>query len=147
MLSKLKKMFSKSGDKIEAFNETSSHRKYGVHISQHIDNGKYMVYVNDIFEDDTSLSIFDNENQVAEFIDELTTEISHTAKQRKADIEARLVKDLNKLEYLHKRKCQDMFINHYKKTMFSIYLNKKMVKHVNDYIEEKIFGADNELPS
>lgn len=146
MLSKLKKMFIKSGDKIEAFNEKSSHRKYGVNIVQHIENGKFMIYVNDIFEDDTSLSIFDNEHQVAEFIDELDDEISRTVKTRKSDIENRLVKDLKKLEYLHKRKCKNMFISHYKKTILSIYLNKKMVKHVNDYIEDKIFGVDNESP-
>lgn len=147
MLSKLKKMFGKSGDKIEAFNEASSHRKYGIQISQHIDNGKHMVYVNDIFQDDTVIAIFENEQQVSEFIDELTAEISHTAKQRKADIEERLVQDLNKLTYLHKSKCKEMFISQYKKTMFSIYLNKKVVKHVNDYIEDKIFGENNELPS
>lgn len=146
MLSKLKKMFGKSGDKIEAFNEASSHRKYGIQISQHIDNGKHMVYVNDSFQDDTVIAIFENEQQVSEFIDELTAEVSNTAKQRKADLEARLVKDLNKLAYLHKSKCKEMFISQYKKTRFSIYLNTKLIKHLNDYIEGKIIGETHELP-
>lgn len=147
MLSKLKKMFGKSGDKIEAFNEASSHRKYGIQISQHIDNGKHMVYVNDSFQDDTVIAIFENEQQVSEFIDELTAEVSNTAKQRKTDLEARLVKDLNKLAYLYKSKCKEMFISQYKKTRFSIYLNKKLIKHLNDYIEEKIVGETHELPN
>lgn len=144
MLSKLKKMFTKNNDKIEAFNEKSNHRKFGVHIAMHMDNGKYMIYVNDIFEEDTVVAIFDNEDQVSEFIDELTAEISTNLKQRQSDIEARLVKDLNKMTYLHKRDFKHLFINQYKKTMLAIYLNKKVVKHVNDYIEEKIFGEPNE---
>jgi len=143
MLSKLKKMFAKNSDKIEAFNEKSNHRKFGVHIAMHMDNGKYMVYVNDIFEEDTVVAIFDNEDQVSEFIDELTAEISTNLKKRQSDIEERLVKDLNKLTYLYKRNYKHLFINQYKKTMFTIYLNKKVVKHVNDYIEETIFGEDN----
>lgn len=144
MLSKLKKMFTKNNDKIEVFNEKSNHRKFGVHIAMHMDNGKYMIYVNDIFEEDTVVAIFENEEQVSEFIDELTAEISTNLKQRQSDIEARLVKDLNKMTYLHKRDFKHLFINQYKKTMFAIYLNKKVVKHVNDYIEEKIFGEPNE---
>lgn len=137
-------MFTKNNDKIEAFNEKSNHRKFGVHIAMHMDNGKYMIYVNDIFEEDTVVAIFENEEQVSEFIDELTAEISTNLKQRQSDIEARLVKDLNKMTYLHKRDFKHLFINQYKKTMFAIYLNKKVVKHVNDYIEDKIFGAPNE---
>lgn len=140
MLSKLKKLFNK--DKIEAFNESSTSRKYGIHIAQHIENGKHMIYVNDIFEDDTVIAILDNEEQVSEFINELNSEISHRIQQRNADIQERLVKDLGRLEYLHKNKCHSMFISAYKKTMFSVYLNKKIVNHINDYVETKIFGAE-----
>lgn len=143
MLSKLKKMFTKNNDKIVVFNEKSNHLKFGVQIALHMDNGKYMIYVNDIFASDTVIAIFNSEEEVSEFIDELTTEISANFKQRQSAVEERLVKDLNKLTYLHKRNFKHLFIAHYKKTMFTIYLNKKVVNHVNNYIEETIFGEDN----
>lgn len=139
MLAKLKNMFSKS-DKIKTFNEISAHRKYGIQVTQYIENGKYMIYVNDTFENDTVVDIFDDETEVEAFIDELAAEISNTAKNRKKDMENRLVKDLNILEYLHKRDFKHLFIHQYKKTMFSVYLNKKLVNHVNSHIEDKIFG-------
>jgi len=140
MLKKLKNIFGK-GDKIKVFNETSAHRKYGIHVTQYIEDGKYMIYVNDTFENDTVVDIFDNETQVDAFIDELATEIEQTAKSRKKDMENRLVKDLNILEYFHKRDFKHLFIYQYKKTMFSVYLNKKLMNHVNSHIEDKIFGA------
>lgn len=141
MLSKLKKIFSKS-DKVEAFNESSAHRKYGVHIAHYNDNGKHMVYVNDIFKNDTVIALFDTEEDVNNFIDELTLEISSTATKRTDEMAEHLAKDLNKLAYFHKRDFKHLFISHYKKTILSVYLNKKIVKHVNDYIETKILGAE-----
>lgn len=138
MLSKLKKIFNK--DKIEAFNESKTNRKYGIHISQYVENSKYIVYVNDVFEDDTVIAILNNEEEVNEFISDLTAEISARGKQRNADIQERLVKDLNRLEYLHKHHCHSLFASAYKKTMFSVYLNKKIVDHINEYVETKIFG-------
>jgi predicted DNA-binding transcriptional regulator len=149
MLSKMKKKFKSkfkkvfSEDKISSFNARHDNKKYGIKVEQFIEDDKYIVYVHDTFHNDTVIESFENEIEVTSLLNRLSTELAVNEYRREKDLEERLVKDLNRLTYLHKRGLNQMFKAYYLKMMFSVYLNKSIVNHINKYVEENFKDTAN----
>lgn len=142
---KMKKKFKKlfSNDKVAAFNDKHANQKYGIKVEQFIENDKYVVYIHDTFHNDTVIESFVSEDEVNDLLSKLSSEMAINGSRREKDFQERLVKDLNRLTYLHKRGFTQIFKTHYIKMMFSVYLNKSVVNHINKYVDENFKDTAN----